>query len=122
MARRERVPPTSIIRWMTVLDSGGDYVVADRFNNSIQLCPASSFQCDACEGTGTAGSTATQLCGHWPLTPVGSMPLQTLPNHRMQLCSALANTGTDCITVAGTGMAGSDSPRADGATSCDGLE
>ena len=46
-----------------VLDGAGDYVVADRFNQRIQHCPASSPQsaCSTVAGTGSWGSTATQF-------------------------------------------------------------
>ena len=74
------------------VDSGGDYVVADRFNNRIQLCPASSPQsaCSTVAGTGTAASTTTQLkgpCGV-AIDSSGNYAVADMSNHRVQLCPA----------------------------------
>ena len=45
------------------IDSAGDYVVADSGNHRVQHCPASSPRspCETVAGTGSAGSSSTEL-------------------------------------------------------------
>ena len=99
-----------------LIDTAGDYVIADSSNHRIQLCPGSSpgSPCITVVGTGTAGSGATEL--NWPrgiaLTAEGDYVVADRFNHRIQRCAA-ASPGTDCETIAG-GSQGGGLPQLDG--------
>ena len=105
-------------RWpeRVLIDTAGDYLIADSSNHRIQLCPASSpgSPCITVVGTGTAGNGATEL--NWPsgiaLTPEGDYVVADRLNHRIQRCAA-ASPGTDCETLAG-GSQGGGLPQLDG--------
>jgi len=87
-----------------VIDSAGDYVIADGGNHRVQHCPASSPRspCETVAGTGSAGPSSTELS--YPtdvaLHADGDYIVVDNSNHRVQRCSA-ASPGSECETIAG---------------------
>ena len=97
--------------WGLAVTKAGEYVVADFYNDRVQLCSADSVgsSCTTIAGTtGSPGQGSTELYRPSGLAFDGSGDLLVADhmNHRVQLCP-FASRGTGCATVVGTGTSGS---------------